>query len=78
LDEFRAEHRFLLCSPIASVGAHPVVADGVAPGVSRISLGRHSIMVGLRRNESGVLLDDDFLHLPQMTQRPVGISQLVT
>ena len=55
-----------------------LVGDEVAPGVSRISLGRHSIMVGLLRDESGVLLGDDFLHLPQMMQRLIGISRLVT
>jgi hypothetical protein len=42
-------------------------------GTDGIPLGQGSSMLSLQRDERGILLGDDFSHLPQMMQHPIGI-----
>ena len=46
----------------------------VALGAKGVTLDQNSIVLGLQRYERSILLGDDFSHLLQMLQQPIGIT----
>jgi hypothetical protein len=51
-----------------------LLTNEIALNASCIPLGPSSISFSLQRDERSILLGDDFSHLPQMMQQPIGIT----